>query len=157
MITAKEARDIARKTNESLAQMAVKEVIQFIRESDDLIQRKEEELKRLESRCGLQGVNFEPKSGVPNPNRLEKLYLDVIEFKQELELLKQSTIKERVYMDKLISHLDDNTVRCVMYDYVLSGYTPKQLASKYYYTKSYVYKLIRSGIEQLETVHKSTL
>ena len=61
--------------------MTVKEVIQFIRESDDLIQRKEEELKRLESRCGLQGVNFEPKSGVPNPNRLEKLYLDVIEFK----------------------------------------------------------------------------
>ena len=137
--------------------MTVKEVIQFIRESDDLIQRKEEELKRLESRCGLQGVNFEPKSGVPNPNRLEKLYLDVIEFKQELELLKQSTIKERVYMDKLISHLDDNTVRCVMYDYVLSGYTPKQLASKYYYTKNYVYILIKSGIEQLETVHKSTL
>ena len=32
MITAKEARDIARKTNESLAQMAVKEVIPQIDE-----------------------------------------------------------------------------------------------------------------------------
>lgn len=131
--------------------MEIKELIDSVKNDYKLVELKEEELLRLENLCGVSGISYDEKASTsPNPNRQEQVYLNYIEFKEELEKFKASTIKNRITLRKLIDGLNTALSREVMYEYCLNNISISRLAKKYHYTRQAVYKIYNDAVEEMQ-------
>lgn len=131
--------------------MTIRELIQKVRDDHDIVQIKEEECERLKSLCGVQAVQYgERVPSTPNPNRQEQAYMKYIEYKDEFEKFKLSTIENRIKLATMIESLDSALSRDIMYHYCLNHIGFKRLAYKYHYSRQNLYKIYNASCDELD-------
>lgn len=131
--------------------MTIKELIQKVRDDHDIVRIKEEECERLKDLCGVHAISYgERVSSTPNPNRQEQIYLNYIEYRDEFERFKQSTINNRIKLALAIDSLDNALSRDIMYQYCLNHKSFKKIAYAYHYSRQNIYKIYNNAIEELD-------
>ena len=131
--------------------MDARELINRVRNGDRLLELKKEELLRLESICRYQGISYDKVPSVPKPNSKEKAYLNLIEFKDEIDILRDRLLEDR---KKLTSIIDTFQSSFLLYEiislYCLQGKSIKQIAKEKHYSRGYVYKRFKEAVELID-------
>ena len=132
--------------------MDIRELIKDVKNDIQRLRGKIEELEVRKNKCYISGINYEGEkvSGSTNTSRVEKTYLEYIDFKDKLESFKEQVKNKRDELIYWIDQLDDPKSIQVMYKYCLSEMSIKEVADEIGYSKPNVHKIYKKSIIRMQ-------
>lgn len=131
--------------------MSLRELIEIVIRENAMIEHKKNELLKLKTLCEGTGISYEEKGGsTPNPDSVERRYLNYIEYKDKLKECIYDSLHNRKKLMSIIDTLEDRKEINLMYMYCFEGKTISAIARKMNYTRQRMYQMLNEIIDKLE-------
>lgn len=138
--------------------MTAKEYLNQIRDINAKLRQLEAEIKDIEVKLGVQGINYGGTPSTPSDeDKMTRYVIKLIELKDKYEVEQLRLLEKREEIVGTIAKLNDFRLRQVLYYRYVLGYKWESIGEELGYEDRYIFKLHGYALEAINRTLKDSI